>query len=89
MTYGFGTRSYNRSTEARQMKQEIAETKAKIGKGEITLPPADLRDFMICRCRSFRYPHVLDAHKLLRAEYDWRPFEKRERDTAQYWEMSA
>lgn len=31
----------------------------------------------VCRCRSFRYPHFLEAHKALRDEWDWRTPEER------------
>jgi hypothetical protein len=78
MTYGIGTRSFNRSPENRQMKRERAEFTAKYEAGEVKLKPVDIRDFMSCTCRSFRYPHPLDAHKKLRSDMDWRPFEQRE-----------
>lgn len=34
----------------------------------------------ICHCRSFRYPHFLDAHEQLESQWDWRTPEERERD---------
>jgi hypothetical protein len=79
MAYGIGTRSFNRSTENRQMKKERAEFTAKYEAGEASIPKVDPRDFMVCACRSFRYPHTLEAHGKLRSEHDWREFEARER----------
>lgn len=77
MAYGYGTRSWMRSTEFRHMKREIAETKAKVASGEIVIHATDFT--MLCNCRSFRYTHELAAHKRLRSEMDWCSFEERER----------
>lgn len=86
MTYGLGTRSFNRSTENRQMKKERAEFTAKYEAGEITFKPVDLKEFMVCTCRSFQYPHTRDAHAKLKSDHDWRPFEVRERGDISGWQ---
>lgn len=78
MTYGLGTRSFNRSTENRQMKKERAEFTARYLAGEIVLRMVDLP--VLCNCRSFRYSHELAAHRLLKSDRDWRTFEQRERE---------
>lgn len=77
MAYGYGTRSWMRSTEFRQMKREIAETKAKVSSGELVIPTTQFS--VLCECRSFRYPHELMAHKRLRSEMDWCSYQERER----------
>ncbi len=67
MTYGFGTRSYNRSTEKREMdrKRKVATEGFKAAPESIVVGP-------MCGCRSFRFPHELKAHKSLKNDYDWR-----------------
>lgn len=39
-------------------------------------------EVQVCHCRSFLYPHFLEAHQELTAQYDWRTPEERERDEA-------
>jgi hypothetical protein len=77
MTYGTGTRSYNRSAEAREMKRqqkqatlqyEEAKARGEVKAGNVPL---------LCTCASWDYPHELSAHKQLRAEYDWPTPEER------------
>lgn len=34
-------------------------------------------NLLICTCRSFRLPHDPSAHKRLRNEFDWRPWQER------------
>lgn len=68
------------------MKKERAEFTAKYETGEVTLKRVDLKDFMICACLSFRYPHTLDAHEKLRSDFDWRVFEVRERQDVTGWQ---
>ena len=74
MTYGLGTRSYNRSTEARENKRQVKETTAKYLAGEIVFKPVVM---LVCTCRSFRFPHDPGRHKELFSDYDWRTPEKR------------
>lgn len=80
MVYGYGTRSFNRSTENRRMKRDRAEFTKKFQAGEVTLPKVDPKLFMVCTCLSFRHPHTIDAHEKLKSDHDWRPFERRERE---------
>jgi len=72
MTYGTGTRSYNRSAEKREMDRQRAEaTAAYVPRPEsIIIGP-------ICNCLSFKEAHQLSAHKTLRNEMDWRPWQER------------
>lgn len=79
MVYGWNTKSWLNSTENRQTKRERADFTAKYEAGEVTLKKTDPKDFMTCTCRSFRYPHTLNAHAKLKSDHDWRPFEVRER----------
>ncbi len=71
--YGLGTRSYNRSTEARQNKKAQKEATVKYLKQprrEVVVGP-------ICKCLSFNLPHGLERHKELRSEHDWSRQESR------------
>ena len=65
--YGTDTRSYNRSTEKRQMDRERAE----VTKNYVPSPEGVMLS-VLCTCRSFRYPHELSMHRQLRSEADWR-----------------
>jgi hypothetical protein len=65
--YGYDTHSWRNSTEKRQMDRERAEATRKfIPLFESVLQP------LTCNCRSFQYPHGLEAHTKLRSDYDWR-----------------
>jgi hypothetical protein len=86
--YGTGTRSYNRSPEARDNKrQQKAVTKAYVEakeRGEVKetiLTP-------LCHCASWYYSHELDAHKQLKTDYDWPTPEQRLARLAniEFWE---
>ena len=76
MAYGTGTRSYNRSTEARQSKlaqrQATAEYLA-APRTVITLP-------LVCTCRSCRFPHPPSRHGTLKHPADWTPWQRRYRE---------
>lgn len=37
----------------------------------------DMQAFLLCHCRSFAYPHLPEAHRKLRGEWDWRTPEER------------
>lgn len=77
--YGLGTRSYNRSTEARLNKiarKEATEAYLKQPKREYIVGP-------ICGCRSFDRPHELDRHRELKSEFDWRL--ESERSSSEWW----
>lgn len=66
--YGLGTRSCNRSTEARQNKRatkEATECYLAGPRTEIIVGP-------ICNCISFNLPHELSRHAELKSESDWR-----------------
>jgi hypothetical protein len=82
MAYGYGTQSHIKSTEFKQLKKAREEFTAKYEAGEVKFKPLDMTGFMSCACRSFRYPHPLEAHKKLKNDRDWRPFEQREREDA-------
>ena len=73
--YGTGTRSYNRSTEARENKRQQREVTKKYLAGELKLGNTVVGP--ICRCRSFRLPHELKAHDRLIDHLDWRPWQER------------
>jgi len=76
--YGLGTRSYNRSGEARQNKQAQKETTEKYLRGELKFGEVAI---LVCTCRSFRFPHDPSAHNQLLADYDWSlPEERRSRE---------
>ncbi len=68
MTYGLGTRSYNRSTEARQNKLAQKEATAKY----LEQPRREIEVGPICTCRSFNLPHELNRHAELASDRDWR-----------------
>jgi len=73
MVYGLGTRSYNRSREARLNKEAVVEATKKYletQQPEIMLP-------FPCTCRSFRDPHDPARHSELRSDYDWRTWKER------------
>lgn len=84
--YGLGTRSYNRSTEARQMKRECAEARKKVESGEIQIPAATVGP--MCTCISFRFAHLPEDHKKLKSDMDWRTYEQRMTDgnRVTYWQ---
>lgn len=73
MVYGIGTRSFNRSTEHREMKRQQAEATKRYyesARVEVVIGP-------VCTCRSFAMPHFPEAHKKLRGDWDWRTPEER------------
>jgi hypothetical protein len=74
--YGTGTRSYNRSTEKRQMDKERKAVTAAYVPKEFTFGP-------ICNCRSFNFPHELGRHRELKSDFDWRT--ESERRSVEYW----
>lgn len=81
MTYGTGTRSYNRSTEHRESKKQQADATARYLRGELGL--GDCTVPLVCHCRSFHYPHSSTKHRELKGDWDWRTPE--ERGTQQAW----
>jgi hypothetical protein len=69
--YGLGTRSYNRSSEKREMDRQRAEATANYVSSVVIVGP-------VCGCRSFQFPHDPEAHKSLpRGDLDWRTPEER------------
>lgn len=86
--YGLGTRSYNRSTEARENKRAQKEATERYlqasAKGEIKPIMAPL----LCRCRSWEFPHEIEQHRQLRSEFDWPTPQERLARTAnqEFWE---
>jgi hypothetical protein len=82
MTYGFGTRSYNRSAEARENKRARAEATAKYLDG----PKKESIAPLLCRCRSWEFPHELEQHRQLSCEYDWPTSAERLNRHREYWE---
>jgi hypothetical protein len=69
MTYGLGTRSYNRSAEARQNKQAVREATRKYLDGKLVFRALEI---LTCACRSFELPHNPERHKELLSDHDWR-----------------
>jgi hypothetical protein len=67
MVYGLGTRSYNRSTEARRNRESQKKATAEYQAQERVEIPVTPR----CDCMCFRLPHELTAHKKLKSERDW------------------
>jgi len=68
MVYGIGTKSFLASTEHRQNKQmqkQATET-------YLSKPREPELVTLLCRCRSWRYPHEPAAHAQLRGDWDWR-----------------
>lgn len=60
--YGNGTRSYNRSPEAREMKRQRAEATKR---EEARLAAGRFETIIVgpmCRCDAFQYPHEAIAH---------------------------
>jgi hypothetical protein len=90
-SYGVGTHSYNNSPEKRELDRQRAETTAKYESAEHNEVEVPLS----CECRSFRYPHTLEAHDRLKplrgsaaswfGERDWRTWEERASDTWEEW----
>lgn len=64
-SYGVGTKSYNASTEKREMdrQRELATTRYHM------MPPASYEAPLMCRCPQRDYPHELSVHSLLRREW--------------------
>jgi hypothetical protein len=83
MTYGIGTHSFLNSTEHRQMKRERKEFTEKYERGDIKLV---FTEILLCHCRSFRCPHPPSDHNKLRADYDWRTWQKRAAAGPEYWD---
>ena len=75
-SYGVGTKSYNSSTEKREMDRQRAETTAKYHAGEMAIQDCS-KAFLLCYCRSFENGHSPDLHRQLRSDMDWRSPEER------------
>jgi hypothetical protein len=72
-SYGVGTKSYNSSAEKTELKRQQKAVTARYESGphqEIIVEPR-------CNCLSFPLAHDLSAHRTLKTEYDWTPWEKR------------
>src|SRR4051812_2655097 len=70
-SYGVGTRSYNKSSEKREMDRQREEVTAKYQAGNLAVKDCSSA-FLLCRCRSFEFPHELRKHRELKNESDWR-----------------
>ena len=67
MVYGTGTRSYNRSKERRQMKQECKQATDEF------IPKTDSVELLVaCNCLYKPFPH-LGHSELHNNDHDWRP----------------
>ena len=75
--YGLGSRSYNRSSEARENRKAQKEATERYRRGEMSL--GNLTVGPICSCRSFELPHEISRHRELRSENDWRRESERRR----------
>jgi hypothetical protein len=84
LMYGTGTRSYNRSTEKRQMDRERAEYNRKIESGEIVFGEVVV---VQCHCLSFRFSHSPADHKKLRSDMDWRTWQERQAEAERWREF--
>ncbi len=65
MAYGTGTRSYNRSMEARTLKEE----RAKATQAYIASKPMTIEIPVPCRCMWSQYPHL--NHEALYSSSNW------------------
>jgi len=74
--YGLGTKSYNSSSERREIDRQRAEITAKYHAGDLKFPVVLVGP--VCACRSFDLPHDISKHRDLAADWDWRtPSERR------------
>lgn len=71
--YGVGTRSYNRSSEAREVKRQAKEATEKY----LAQPHVPIILPVMCDCRSYRFPHPISRHKTLKHPGDWTPWQER------------
>lgn len=66
MTYGIGTRSYNRSREAREARKASESNLRRIAREGFVPPPEYKRVEVIvgpmCECAAFPYPHEAQQH---------------------------
>lgn len=72
MTYGFGTRSYNNSTEARENKRQQKEATDKF----LAKPHREIvldRTWLMCHCDGWPWPHP--AHHMREIE-QYRPWRR-------------
>lgn len=74
--YGLGTKSYNASSEKREMDRQRKTVTEKYESGELSFADQS-RAFLVCRCRSFAHSHPAAGHDIrlhdeLQADYDWR-----------------
>lgn len=67
MVYGLGTRSYNRSAEARENKRQQAEATARFEQSQ----RVEIVMGLVCTCRSFNLPHSPERHRELAGDWDW------------------
>ena len=85
---GTGTRSYNRSPEARGNKRAQKAATAKFlearERGEVKPVIVSL----LCRCSSWEFPHEIEQHKQLGEDHKWPTPEERKRMAAgrEFWE---
>lgn len=63
--YGANTRSYNRSAEKREMDRQRAEITARFE----AAPRREVDAPLLCSCPQRDYPHDLEVHAKLRAEW--------------------
>lgn len=84
MTYGFGTRSYNRSAEARENKRQQREVTERYLATRDQAKPVEA--WLLCRCLSWEFPHEIEQHRQLNSEYDWPTPEQRNRRFRDFWE---
>lgn len=82
MTYGLGTRSYNRSTEARENRRQQREATARY----LESPRQELTAPLLCRCLSWEFPHEIEVHRQLNSDYDWPTPEARKARAREFWE---
>lgn len=80
-SYGVGTKSYNSSSEKKEMDRQRQEVTERYARGELKVQDCS-RSFLLCRCRSFPHTHPAAGHSpsfhdTLRADYDWRSPEER------------
>jgi hypothetical protein len=86
-SYGVGTKSYNSSGEKKELerqKKSATEKYLQSPRNEVIVQPR-------CNCLSFPLPHDLSAHRTLKSEYDWTPWQERYVLNKEYncWELKV
>jgi len=81
-SYGVGTRSYNQSSEKREMDRQRKVVTA------VYLAASHKPQFapLLCRCMSWEFPHEIEQHRQLNSDYDWPTPKERKSRNREFWE---